>query len=410
MKLLIKSLTFSLLLFSSLHGIAQDHSLCNSQEFRVDLYSDVEIQKDVTYAEATTIAGLTKELKMDIYSPKNQRLENRPVVILAFGGSFISGNKSSLALLATAFARKGYVAVSIDYRIYDLPLNPLPTSLEMQDVVAKAIKDMKSAVEFLYEDAQGQNTYGIDTDWIFVGGVSAGSIVASHVAMLDSSEVVPGSLKDAFENNAPIAGITNSDSSIRIRGVLNYSGALYDANIIDSNDPPLVSFHDDGDATVPYDGRDISLLGTKILYVDGSFVMDSIARLRGVRSELNTFVNSNDHVSYFKNAQKMNEVIEQSSMFMFSELCSETVGTSEFVIEEPLQVYPNPFTSEMTISSLPEFNCEIVVRNTMGQEVYRREYADGDVCVLNLDELLRGIYVVEVSGEDGLRKTKIVKE
>ncbi|MGB0850371.1 MAG: T9SS type A sorting domain-containing protein [Bacteroidia bacterium] len=410
MKLLIKCLIFSLLLLGSFLGIAQDHQLCNSQEFRVDVYSEVDILKDVKYGEAKTIAGVTQELKMDIYSPKTQSIENRPVVVLAFGGSFISGNKSSLALLATAFARKGYVAVSIDYRIYDLPLNPLPTSLEMQDVVAKAIKDMKTAVKFLHDDAVSGNTYGIDEDWIFVGGVSAGSIVASHVAMLDSSEVVAGTLKNAFDNNAPIDGITNTDSSIHIRGLLNYSGALFSADIIDSNDPPLVSFHDDGDGTVPYGGRDISLLGSKILYVDGSYVMDSVARLKGLKSELNTFVNSNDHMSYFKNAQKMNEVIEQSSMFMFSELCSETAAISTFQSEESFGVYPNPFTSTITFSSLPGFNNEIVVRNAIGQEVYTTECSDRDVCVLNLEELQSGIYIVEVSGEDRLQKTKIVKE
>ena len=57
------------------------------------------------------------------------------------------------------FARRGYVAASIDYRLYDGVLFPTPDSLVMADEMLKAVSDMKAAVRFFREDADQSNIY-----------------------------------------------------------------------------------------------------------------------------------------------------------------------------------------------------------------------------------------------------------
>ena len=46
-------------------------------------------------------------------------LEDRPVIIMMFGGSFIGGSRTSpdIVELCTRYAKMGYVAVAIDYRL-----------------------------------------------------------------------------------------------------------------------------------------------------------------------------------------------------------------------------------------------------------------------------------------------------
>ena len=56
-------------------------------------------------------------LLMDIYQPYNDPMAARPFMVLVHGGSFLQGNKSDLEETCRAFARKGYVAVSIQYRL-----------------------------------------------------------------------------------------------------------------------------------------------------------------------------------------------------------------------------------------------------------------------------------------------------
>ncbi|MEY4927661.1 MAG: hypothetical protein RI894_2097, partial [Bacteroidota bacterium] len=73
----------------------------------------------VTYGQNTDLGGTAKTLKMDIYRPDNDTETNRPVIVLAFGGSFIGGSRTGgdVVPIAKAWAARGYVAVSIDYRI-----------------------------------------------------------------------------------------------------------------------------------------------------------------------------------------------------------------------------------------------------------------------------------------------------
>ena len=58
-----------------------------------------------------------------------------------------------MAELCNDYAKRGFVAVSIDYRLYDLPLFPFPQAEQMEEVVVKTIVDMRATLSFLVNDA-----------------------------------------------------------------------------------------------------------------------------------------------------------------------------------------------------------------------------------------------------------------
>jgi hypothetical protein len=405
MRFVKKVLVLFLIAWTSV-SLAQNHPSCNSQRYRVNVFDDVKVTKEVKYSSGETIGGQDVDLFMDVYEPLGDDETDRPVVVLAFGGSFINGTRGDLKALCEAFAKKGYVAVTIDYRLYDLALIPFPTSGEMRDVVIRAIKDMKSALRYLDDDAKVSNTFGVDMDWLFVGGISSGSITALHTAMLDSTDTYDSSMQSLLDSHAPIDGITNSDESIKIKAVLNYSGGLNDVSWIDSNDPPLISYHDDEDATVPYKNGYAQVFGQNIIALSGSYSIDSAATSVGILSELNTIEGSDGHVTYFLDQEQTIKVINESAAYMFNMICSETADLSDPIIYNPYSFGPNPTDSKLTINV--NENASIILTDITGRFIESQSFTRS--ATLNLNDLTPGTYILNVQIGEKMYTEKVIKE
>ena len=312
-----------LVFFSFLHLVAQDHSGCDGNKYRSVIFDEIDVYSDIKFSDGKTIAGKQVDLYLDIYTPKGDNNVNRPVIVLGFGGSFISGKRTDIDWLCIEYAKRGFVAVSIDYRLYDLPLIPFPSPGDMQTVVVKSVLDMNTAIQFLIDDAATSNTYGIDTSALFVGGISSGSIMACHTAMLDNSDNLPSYILNKLRTEGLITDTTTMLGSKDIKGVINFSGGLHIGNWYESSDPPLFSCHDDADGIVPYKNGYGRIFGQNIVELAGSFILDSLAKDRGMNSELITILNSAGHVSYFTNDAQRNEIIQKSAVFMYKLLCSD---------------------------------------------------------------------------------------
>ena len=215
-----------------------------------------------------------KDLLLDVYEPTGDAAANRPLVILAFGGAFISGDRSEMELLAREFAQKGYVAAAIDYRIVTNPLDqallgPPPISTTpavrkraiINDVIVKASNDIRAAIRFFKYGAANGNPYKIDPAKIFIGGASAGSIAALHAAYIDTEDDIRlPTLKTAVAENGGVEGNTELPgnpligkyTSGGLAGVINIAGALLDLDIMDANDPAVYSAHGNNDQVVPF--------------------------------------------------------------------------------------------------------------------------------------------------------------
>jgi acetyl esterase/lipase len=91
-----------------------------------------------------------------------------PVVIFFYGGAWRSGCKELYRYMGNALARRGYVAVVPDYRIYPEVCYP------------DFIEDGALAVRWAKDNAQ---KFGGDPDDLFLMGHSAGAHIAAMLAM-----------------------------------------------------------------------------------------------------------------------------------------------------------------------------------------------------------------------------------
>lgn len=245
---------------------AQTIEDCSNGRYITNKFTDVTAHNDITFGfnsvkNYDTDDTETVELKMNIFEPLGDVSTARPLIILAFGGSFISGDRNQLTVVAEELAKKGYVVASIDYRLalsdfsnlFAIAGNPEFA----KDVVVKSIADMRAAIRYLKHHAR---TYKIDKDKIILGGVSAGAIVALQAAYTNTVNDDPG-LTAAYNDNGGLEGDTdlsapNSllgvENSQGILGVLNVSGAVLNLNIITAGGPYVFSMHGDTDTTVPY--------------------------------------------------------------------------------------------------------------------------------------------------------------
>lgn len=123
----------------------------------------------------------------------------RPAVVIVHGGSWSQGSKGEFQEVSTAryFARNGYAALSIDYRL-----------LPRQGEFPADIIDVKEAVCFLIANAE---KYGINPKRVFVIGTSSGAsaaMIAAYTA--GNSEFKPASEAPcAIKAVASISGPTD---------------------------------------------------------------------------------------------------------------------------------------------------------------------------------------------------------
>ncbi len=231
---------------------------------------------DVTYGSATNIAGQTITLRLDLYEPTGDAVTQRPAIVWVHGGSFSSGDKTSPELVdeATTFSRKGYVNVSINYRLEPGGCTASAPTANCITAIQEALADAQTAVRFLRTNAA---TYGIDPDRIAIGGSSAGAITALNVGFRSSED----------QTAAVGAAVSLSGASLLVT--------------VDSGDAPSLLFHGTADVIVPY---------------QWAVTTNSAAISAGLDSFLTTWVGAG-HVPY---AQHRTEILEQTTNFLYWEL------------------------------------------------------------------------------------------
>lgn len=406
----MRSLFYLLGLLSISYSLqAQNHPTCDGARYVSEVFTVVDTTHGVLYGNGNTFSGNNQDLFLDVYEPSGDVATARPTIVLAFGGSFVGGERDDMDALCRYYARRGYVAVTIDYRLYDGGIVPLPTAADFTDVVIKAVSDMKAAIRFLREDAATNNRFRIDTNYIFAGGVSAGGILANHVGYLQSTDSIGSDVQTAINNNGGWEGNSSNNVGLygsQVQGIMNFSGALRDVNYIDSNDPPLFSVHDDGDRIVPFGGGNASVFNIPIIYVEGSQLMNQQADAVSVPNSLIVIPNSNGHVSYFQSnaAQWADSVQAASSQFLHDEVICPIIVSAlqpQDIRAVASKFFPNPAVGALVIAfeELPStYSLRLV--DAMGRVVYAQEGIQDERFVLPRGNWAAGLYQVQVQFDD----------
>jgi len=302
-----KSLLFAFLIFSAINGFSQ-------QRYLNEVFNGVNITSNVVYGENYSVltgTPILQTLMMDVYEPAGDTASARPVVIYMHAGDFLpllfanpigDVHDSSVVEICKRFARRGFVAVSMDYR-----LGWLPGSLD-QDIrtgtliqaVYRGLQDAKSCVRYLRMNATTQgNTYKIDTNCIAIGGEgSAGYISTAYATLNDSTELqllkflsttngqpyiqpyILGSI-DGFGGDPTLNNENWPGYSSKVCMVFNLEGALGDSSWLEAGEVPMVSFHDTNNPGAPYyNGPVIGPVGF-VVWATGSHDMIRDANLLG---------------------------------------------------------------------------------------------------------------------------------
>lgn len=210
---------------------------------------------NIQYGSGVDWQGQTQSLTMDIYLPAQADPGKKyPLFLFIHGGGFTSGDKSSSAEKCQLMADSGFVAVTINYRLgwNTGGVNSCNgDTASLNEAVYRSMQDANAAFRYLVVNAA---QYGIDTDWIFAGGASAGAAVA-----LTSSYIFDNYAQLRYQSEfKKIGGLQGADNNLvntyTIKGICSIAGALPDSNLINStNAIPTIFFQGGADEVVPVD-------------------------------------------------------------------------------------------------------------------------------------------------------------
>lgn len=400
----IYALSFALLLAGQ--GYAQE---CGSGRYVTpNFFTDVTVTTGVEFGSNTAVAGGNQVLRMDVYEPTGDNVQARPVVIVAFGGSFVTGDRGQVADLCRQFARLGYVAVANDYRVGFF----FPNEATTTRAVMRGSHDMKAVVRYLRKSvAEDGNPYRIDPDRIIVGGVSAGAISAIHATYLDQESEIPAVLQGEIASLGGVEGNSGSPGySSEVLGCYSFSGAIGDTTWIVPGDKPLVSVHESGDGVVPFGTQEVSVVGIPTgLIASGS--RDIHVRAENIDLDNCLLVyNSNEHVGYLQSDPVIS--FGYVAKFLSELVCNEAVtcgnistGLEQLSRAEDLQVFPNPTNGPLQFEL--EGMARVSLLDLSGREVFADRMPAGTVR-LDISGLPSGIYVLRTDG-NVLRTARVVK-
>ena len=270
-------------------------------------FTAVNTTTNVIYGNNISVLSGTptpSNLIMDVYEPAGDVLTARPAIIILHTGSFLpavangqaTGKRTDSAVVAMCvqFAKKGYVAVAVDYR---LGWNPVSTNQDVRtgtllNAVYRSVQDVKNCVRFLRNDAATTNTFKVDPNKIVVGGFGSGGYTALAVATLNKvSEItlnkfidfntlpltpfpyVDQSVSGNFDGtnvttlNNPTPSYSTFSSTVNL--VFNIGGALGDTTWLEAGETPIISMQTSKDPFAPYK------TGNVIVPTTGEFVVEA---------------------------------------------------------------------------------------------------------------------------------------
>lgn len=178
----------------------------------------------------------------------------RPVVIFSYGGSWENGTRKDGRNFLEDFARHGYVAVGIDYRLgirlfkeRGGEISPETFGQAYANAIAMGVEDLYDATAFILREA---DRWHADTSRIVICGSSAGAINSCVAEYL-------------LCNDHPLAAAL--PQHFNYAAVISCAGGIWK---VGSDDPtwmrrpcPFIAYHGTADQLVPYADMRVAGMG-----------------------------------------------------------------------------------------------------------------------------------------------------
>ncbi|MEZ4884007.1 MAG: alpha/beta hydrolase [Chitinophagales bacterium] len=159
-----------------------------------DLPKCVQTKSNLVYANIDD----TRPLHLDVFYLKKKKRKKRPAILMIHGGGWTTGSKENLIPMAQQLAEKGYVTVTVEYR------------LSAEARYPAGIFDLKTAVRWMRANA---DEFGIDTTKIAAYGASAGAHLASFLGTTNGLAQFEGN-KGYREFSSDIQAVLNIDGIV----------------------------------------------------------------------------------------------------------------------------------------------------------------------------------------------------
>ena len=337
MKKLLLIVSISLLAFNAF----------SQSRYLDEVFLNVKVTSNVVYGQNYgffTGAPILQNLVMDVYEPDGDWIPNRPVIVYLHTGSFLpilwnrtsTGDMrdSATVEMCKQFARRGYIAISMDYRT---AWNPASTVEDIRrgtllQAVYRSLQDTKTCLRYLTMTAKDQgNPWRIDTNRFIIGGQGSGGYTALAAATLKSLDQIllakfiassdqptygifdglPYVIGDIWGDINGFGGVDTLNHenwpgyTNNIDFVFNMGGALGDSSWLEAGDVPMVCFHVPNDPFAPYGYGPVFVPTTGEFVVDVSGSHDVVRRADYLGNNASLDLPFND--PYTTRANQVNE-------------------------------------------------------------------------------------------------------
>jgi Secretion system C-terminal sorting domain/alpha/beta hydrolase fold len=402
------------------------------QRYLDQVFQGAKFSKNINYGgQRTNTDGTKTWCVFDIYEPFNDTVQLRPLIFFIHGGSFTNDpplmrGTPDVVDIAKGFARRGYVVVSPEYRLY----SPPGTYQKTVETALAGMIDVNDAACFLVNSARNGNPYRIDTNNFFIGGSSAGAMIALNPYFLNDTSDIPESLKEFARNVEQFDQIDLQKDFLEKRycgmkpkGIVSISGALFDTSFVKPDDLSVLIIHAKNDNVVP--GGVTPLSGnpnSPALF--GSEVMDEAFQQNRIRVE-SYYLDDSWHVPVIWNfsddlpgaivqtlltGSAINPPVMDSTQRQMANLFYDLLGRPETKCTTATSIQQQVFNGMLTISPNPSSgifsvglpgnilneDARIVVYDMSGRIVLSERVNTQGSIALDMSKEPKGMYFIGV--------------
>ncbi len=236
-------------------------STANPEDFLSQRFTAVTTTSAVRFHTTQNYKGVPVDLYADIYRPSGDAATTRPVVMLIHGGGFRTTGvrtQSYIITFANELARRGFVAISIDYR--QRSGTDMPTSVDELPALKDAAADAHIALKWIRDPAQAI-TYGYDPNLIFIAGGSAGGRITTTLACRETGDMGGLPTTDPYSTTMPPSSVTSDANAVYDRTGCVAAAVLwggpepeYRCFTVNAGDLPCTIIHGTYDLTLQTEG------------------------------------------------------------------------------------------------------------------------------------------------------------
>lgn len=386
--------------FSNLNGAD-----CGSRY--LDSIFGFKTYKDLVYGSNYDSNNQLTTLLMDVYTPENDTLQKRPLIIFVHGGSFTSGDRldQRMDLKAQYFTQKGYVTANIEYRVEQIvvisPFVNFALKENWYKAMIRASHDLRAAIRYIKKDvAENGNTFGIDTNNIIIYGSSAGAITMLNTVFINDTAEMSYDYK---KNCAALGGLEGNSgnegyTSGGIRAVVSCSGAMDNVDYINDNrDIAYVGFHNEIDLTVPFDVGCFITVACHLNYFYGDKRLAIKMKDLGMNAEFYPIPTLGHPVDEYELTNTLNFILNKTTLFLYDVLCNgQTTGIFNHQKNGILKIFPNPNNGRFFIEiskEIKELDGIMSISDISGKEIFSQNI-NSNMMEVN-QQLSDGIYFVQ---------------